>query len=259
MKPCVFFSCLFLATCTSPNIATGCFPEFARNPSEFEVCKTRLCHLILPEPPYVSNNAKLENQPSLPFECSKLIREKDYPGLEGMLFDILDEIASNAEDSSILKKPMCIYGGSSCSFDGALEFVQDAMKAKSTHQFIASGFYIHLPHRRTEYTKQSAAWRSLGSVLMYLSEGDSNSWYTAIRRIFIPFETGAWGVVAGYGLAILTLFIIFVILFLPKWEPDSAMKWFFTLDHTDRDEDINYIQIITWRNLKLALQVFFRA
>jgi len=98
----------------------------------------------------------------------------------------------------------------------------------STHQFIASGFYIHLPHRRTEYTKQSAAWRSLGSVLMYLSEGDSNSWYTAIRRIFIPFETGAWGVVAGYGLAILTLFIIFVILFLPKWEPDSAMKWFFT-------------------------------
>lgn len=124
---------LLILTCSSEECKVGnCFPDFASKTEQFDICKTNLCFLVLPEPPFVLRNAVLEKEPALPIPCNN-------PKLEGIFFGMLKSMPSLTRDNPLIPDGKCIYAGSKCSFDGSLCFMKEVQLKNSDHLFIAGG------------------------------------------------------------------------------------------------------------------------
>jgi len=163
---------------------------------------------------------------------------------------MIDEMADK-EDArrTDLKDAMCIYGGSRCSFDGTIRFMQDAMQNNNTHMFIAGGYFTNLPHRHSLYTLPSAPALTTNMVLLYNQANELNGIDHAFRTITGPFMPGAWIMVEVFGLALLSFFAIFYFRFRPR---DNALAWFFNERRNEHG-----LEATTWFFLKTAGIVFF--
>lgn len=196
--------------------------------SSDDLCKEKLCFLVLDHEPFILPTATLQNSPPYPFACNARQRDQENPGFGGLLFDVLDRLSAMQEDTSLLKDIMCVYAESrdKCTFDGSLQFMQDAHKSNNSgHMFIAGGRYIFLPQRRTPQTIQSAPWVSTDSVLMYARDSNSKTFYGALKNICKPFKFGAWIVVLGFAGGIIGGFILYGFFFSPYRSFRKGMYW----------------------------------
>lgn len=108
-----------MLTSSNANRNTSFFTTFYTDPRIYDVCKEKLCFLILPNPPVIFSTKKLENSPAYPFACNILQREKEQPRLRGVFFNALDRMSAKQDSNSPLKEVMCVYGESTFSLAAA--------------------------------------------------------------------------------------------------------------------------------------------
>lgn len=250
----IFILVLILGSSDATN---PCFSNFYTNSAAYEICKEKPCFLMLYEAPYVFSTIRLMEEPALPFACNKIQRKNKHRGLKGLFFDIVDGISSIQEESGNATEFMCIYESSpKCSFDNTIRFMQEAAMSNSTgHQFIAGGYFIFLPHRRTTHTVQSAPWVSADTVLLYRRDWSLNSFGNAQKSIVLPFNWDAWVVVALFLILIFIGFFIYILNFLPCREFIPAMYWIFVGERNVVHGNDDVFELVAWETLKLSLKV----
>lgn len=255
----IFLAVLMLSRSSA---TAACFSTFYTKPTAYDVCKEKPCFLILPEAPYVFPTRQVEEEPVLPFECNEVQRRKSHPGLRGLFFDTTDGIGSiqaTKSKSGNITEFMCIYENSpNCTFDKTIQFIQEAANSNNTgHQFIAGGYFIFLPARRSAHTIQSAPWVSKDTILLYSRDLDLTSFRQAQENILLPFDSGAWLVVACFISAIIIFYIFYIIKFMPNWDLMPAIYWIFIGDRNTYHRDDDALELAAWKTLKTTTKVFF--
>lgn len=225
-----------------------CFPDYDTNSKAYDDCKTNLCFLVLPEPPFVIRNDTIEE---------KLRLEKPVPPIpckseefQGIFFDILKRPELKEEHPDI-KNAKCIYAGSNCSFDGTICFMQESQKKNTGHRFIAGGFFSFLPNRRTPFTINSAPVVTTSMTLVYNRSRVLNTFNHARHSIFSPFEGGAWGMVALFAVILVLCFALYLVTFCPHREFRPAIEWILAGKQSQ-----NPYEATSWRTLKVSVTVF---
>ncbi len=122
----------------------GCVSSFRKAVHQFETCKTRLRSVILLVKPHVIHEPGLSALQPHSFKCLC------YSNYSGVFFDVVKKTVNSVHE---VQEAMCIYGGSSCSFDNSLRFVEDDLKFNSKYRFIADGFFLlmHIDELRTPF------------------------------------------------------------------------------------------------------------
>ena len=222
----------------------GCVSSFLKAPYHFEVCKTRLCFVILPERPIVIAEPVMKSAPSRPFRC---LDNKKY---SGVFFDILKRAGQSVPE---IEQAMCTYGGPNCSFDNTVRFVGDTAKLNATYHFIAGGSFIFLPNRRTLYTVHSQPWASGKMVVLVRQDGVQHSFQSAWEQVFQPFRIQGWVVLVVFMFMLCVALAIHVRTFSQVKSFRELIRWF----ALSRPSDRGVWETASWSSLSLAVAVFF--
>ncbi len=227
---------------TVPN--RGCVSAFRKGSPDFEVCKTKLCFVILPEKPYVILEPRTESPPSRPFPC---LNNDDY---SGVFFDLLKRAGKDVQE---LQDAMCIYGGRECSFDNSVRFVEDNAKVNERYRFIAGGFLLFMPHRRTLHTVHSQPWSSEKMVVLLRNDGSKRSFRFAWQQVFQPYSNKGWGLLLGFMCLFCIALGIHTYRFSPARSFRGLIRWFALSNPSQR----GVWETASWASLRLAVIVFF--
>ncbi len=138
--------------------------------------------MILPENPYVIPNPEVESPSSRLFRCL------DNDASSGVFFDVLKRAGKSVPE---VREARCVYGGRNCSFDNSVRFIEDTAKLNGSHRFIAGGFLLFMPHRRTQYTIHSQPWFSEKMVVLHRPGGARRLFESAWRQVILPFSNTA--------------------------------------------------------------------
>lgn len=205
---------LILATSQAQVVSrnrSGCVATFWTERKKFDKCRTHLCFIFKFDQPFVFDNEKLEKQPSHPFRCRA--RKRLYPGLDGLFFDVLDGVSLREDQkaSPNVRDAYCIYSGSdSCTFDGEVQFLNEAARNDSRYMFIVGGYLNFMPNRRTNNAIQSAQTVTDSMVLMHRRNPATRSFQAAVTNVFEPFEWSGWLVAFGFALLIILVIGLYV-------------------------------------------------
>lgn len=249
----IFFVLVFVALQKNSfalNNITGCVTTFFKDKSNFEECKTKLCFIFLHEQPFVYRNEKLEKEEPKPFPCRS--RHYLYPGLRGLFFDVLDAIGKY--DSHIgkdIRDALCIYAGSTCTFDNEIRFIENSTAENTSYNFIAGGFLLFLPYRRTKNTITSSHIFIDNLVLIYRRDPEVGSWKESVKNILSPFQWRAWIVIVASISVLFLCACLFLYRFAP---PGNCLKWTVT---PQLENNVPADERIAWISLKWAIAVLF--
>ncbi len=240
-----FLLLLTLVSCEVVSLPDrGCVPSFREAPRDFKICKTRLCFVLLPEKQYVIPEPGLRFPPSRPFRCL------DNDKYAGVFFEVVKGASKRVPE---VKKAMCIYGGRNCSFDSSVRFVEDNAKFNNRYRFIAGGFLLFMPHRRTKYTVHSQPWSSEKMVVLFRHDGAKRSFRFAWNQVFQPYSGKGWGLLLGF----MSLFCIALAIHTYRFSPARSfrglIRWFALSNPSER----GVWETASWASLRLAVIVFF--
>ena len=226
----------------------GCVSSFQTARSSFEICKTKLCFIILRAYPHVLINSTLESAAPQPFLC----RDHDiiYPKTQGLFFDVLRGVSRYVPK---VRDARCVFGGKKCSFDNSVRFVEDIAKNEPSYQFVASGYLLFLFHRRTKYTVHSQPYTSDKMVVVFLPENTRDSFAEAWKQVFQPFSVHGWAFLFG----MLLIFLFGIGLHAKRFSGargiQEFVRWFILPMPVDR----GVWETASWNSLKLGVAVFF--
>ena len=170
----LLFSCC--AAITHRHIRSSCVPSFHENRAFFDVCKTEVCFVFRSEKPFIIMDSTLTS--SEPFRCRD--REKFYPMLSGIFFDILHEMSQ-------LGSAWCTWSGPDCTFDDLVMFVDQSDKAGG-YNFVAGGLLFNLNYRMSNTSIPSVPL--LQDELVVVGPRKTVS---TIDSLLSPFSARVWG------------------------------------------------------------------
>ncbi len=200
--------------------------------------------MILPEKPYVITDPNLKSPPSRPFRCI------DNGMYSGVFFEVVKRAGEIVPE---VQRATCIYGGENCSFDNSVRFLEDTVKLNSGYRFIAGGFFLFMPHRRTQYTIHSQPWSSEKMVVLFRHDGVKRSFEFAWRQVFQPYSSEGWGLLAGFMSLFCIALIIHAYRFSPAHSCRGLIRWFALSNPYQR----GVWETASWSTLRLAVVVFF--
>ena len=219
----------------------GCVSKFYEAPRQFDFCTNKLCFVILPEQPYVfSEPTLLKSTGGIP--CNDT-------NFKGLFFDVLKEVSESVPE---VREAMCIYGGNDCTFDNNVRFVEDAVKQNASYRFIAGGYFLFLPHRRTDETIQSHPWDFDVLVVVMRPDDASRSFASALEQVIQPFSIRGWGLLLGFLLIFLIGFVAHCLRFCPVRTFRGFVKWVILARQRDR----GVWETASWNSLKVSWIVF---
>ena len=247
MRQTPLFSVIVLSICSlvSSHVSIvpdrGCVSKFHEAPRQFDFCTNKLCFVIHPEQPYVfSEPTLLKSTGGIP--CNDT-------NFKGLFFDVLKEVSKSVPE---VREATCIYVGNDCTFDNTVRFVQDAVKQNASYRFIAGGYLLFLPHRRSDETIQSHPWDSDVLVVLMRPDDASRSFASALKQVIQPFSIRGWGLLFGFLLIFLFGFIIHCLRFCPDRTFRGFVKWAILARQSDR----GVWETASWNSLKFSLVVF---
>ncbi len=236
-----------LAPVSSQEISVpdrGCVSSFRNASDHYKICKTELCFVILPEKPYVIADLGSDSPPPHPFPCI------DNGIYSGVFFEVLKRAGEMVPE---VQRARCIYGGRNCSFDNSVRFIEDTVKLNRGYRFIAGGFFLFMPHRRTQHTIHSQPWSSEKMVVLFRHDGVKRSFEFAWRQVFQPYSSEGWGLL----LAFMCLFCIALGIHTYRFSPTRSfrglIRWFALSNPSAR----GVWETASWSTLRLAVVVFF--
>ena len=226
----------------------GCVSSFQTAPSNFEICKTELCFVILKDYPFVLINSTLESEEPQPFLC----RDHDilYPKTKGLFFDVLQGVSEYVPE---VRNAQCIFGGKKCSFDNSVRFVEDIVKNEPSYQFVAGGYLVFLFYRRSKYTVHSQPYASDRTVVVFLPENARDSFAEAWKQVFQPFSAHGWGFLFG----MLLIFLFGLGLHAKRFSGARGIREFARWFILSKPLDRGVWETASWNSLKLGVAVFF--
>ncbi len=222
----------------------GCVSSFRKAAHQFEICKTRLCFVILTEKPYVLHEPGLPTPQSRPFKCL------GYSNYSGVFFDVVKETSKSVPE---VQEAMCIYGGPSCSFDNSLRFIEEAVQVNPKYRFIAGGFFLFMPHRRTSNTIHSQPWLSERMVVLVRQDSAKRSFKFAWKQVFQPYSREGWGILLGLVCLFCIALGIHAYRFSQARTFHELIRWF----ALSRPSERGVWETASWTSLRLAVVVFF--
>ncbi len=222
----------------------GCVSEFQKTSSDFQICKTKLCFVILLEKPYVIHEPGLPAVPSRPFEC---LGNNNY---SGVFFDVVKRAGKSVHE---VREAMCIHGGRNCSFDNSVRFVEDNAKYNPRYRFISGGFFLFMPHRRTLHIVHSQPWSSERMVVLVRQDGAKRSFKFAWKQVFQPYSREGWGILLG----LVCLFCIALGIHAYRFSQAKTIRELIRWFALSRPSERGVWETASWSTLRLAVVVFF--
>ena len=221
----------------------GCVSSFRTASNHFEICKAKVCFVLLPEKPYVIPDPEFKCPPSGLFPCL------GNNASSGVFFDVLKRAGGSVHE---LEEAMCIYGGPNCSFDNLIHFVEDVMKFEPTYRIIAGGLFLFLPHRRTQYTVPSQPWFSGKMMVVFCRDDGRRSFESAWKQVTQPFSIEGWKLLILFMCIFCIALGIHAYRFSPAKTFMQLIRWFSLSNTTARGVS----ETASWTSLRLAVIVF---
>ncbi len=151
------------------------------------------------------------------------------------------------------REAMLIYGGRNCSFDNSVLFVEDNARHNPAYRFIAGGFLLYMPHRRTLCTVHSQPWSSERMVVSVLRDGAKRSFKFQRNRVFQTTSIERWSILIGF----MCLFCIALGIHSYRFSQAKIFRELIRRPPLSRPSERRVCETVSWPTLRLAVVVFF--
>ncbi len=119
-----------------------------------------------------------------PFPCAQ--HRDQFTDTYGPFFEIVKALPP-------LSDAQCVWGGTDCSFDDMIEFVnRTSVDGRPKHKFIAGGLLFSLEYRLSSRTIPSVPLLEDRLIIIGPRNDDRVSWANAWEALWRPFTTKAW-------------------------------------------------------------------
>ncbi len=154
-----------------------------------------------------------------------------FPHLDGIAFKIHQEMVLDSD-------PLCVWAGSTCSFNNMVDFVWLAAQSAETssYQFAISGFLTILPRRVSLYTFPTTPFLDSDVLILGPNHEPQGPIRSAFQQVFRAFQLPTWLLLA----CVVLLFILLTLIVSAVFSTPSTAANILANLFGDRCQDRRY-------------------